>query len=84
MNTPNDSDALPPTDGSAIRRRFNSVGCPQLPASPTIPEIAQWLDDLARWEQLQPMGRQMDAREWAATCLQIAAEDLRQNDQAKP
>jgi hypothetical protein len=67
------------TPCSAIRRRFNSVGCPKLPEKPTIPEIAQWLDDLARWEQLQPAGREMDAREWAATCLQSTAEDLRQN-----
>ena len=68
------------TSKPSIRRSFNSVGCPKLPESPTIPEIAQWIDDLARWEQLQPAGRDMDAREWAATCLQSAADNLRQND----
>lgn len=58
------------------RREFNSVGHPQLPAKPSLSEVVKWLKDLALWQQLQPYGREMDAREWAATCLNVAAEDL--------
>lgn len=48
-----------------------------LPDKPDVNEIAAWLEDKAIWEQAQPSGREMDAREWAATCLKAAAEDLR-------
>lgn len=57
------------------RREFNSVGHPELPEKPTLREVAKWLRDKALWEQLQPYGREMDAREWASTCLTAAAED---------
>ena len=61
-----------------VRRKFNKVGCPQLPENPTIAEISRWLHDKAKWQEIQPYGREMDAREWAATCLNSAAEDLMQ------
>ena len=60
------------------RRAFSSLGYPKLPPKPTLHEVAQWLEDMAISEQLQPQGRDMDAREWAATCLRAAAEDIRQ------
>jgi hypothetical protein len=59
-----------------IRRKFNKVGNPSLPENPTLPEIAVWLRDKAKWEELQEAGREMDAREWASTCLKCAADDI--------
>ncbi len=59
-----------------MRRKFNHVGHPELPDKPDVREIARWLRDKAVWEELQPHGREMDARKWAATCLISAAEDL--------
>lgn len=61
----------------AIRRIFNDVGCPKLPPNPTTDEIVQYLRDKAGWEKLQPYGRNMDAREWAATALECAAERVK-------
>lgn len=65
------------TQATAIRRRFNGVGCPVLPEGPTVPEIVQYLRDKAGWEKLQPYGRDMDAREWAANALECAAERIK-------
>lgn len=59
-----------------MRRKFNSVGHPELPEKPDVREIAKWLRDKALWEQLQPSEPGCSAREWAATCLETAAEDL--------
>jgi hypothetical protein len=61
----------------ASRRTFNDVGCPVLPAKPTAAEIVQYLRDRAGWEKLQPYGREMDAREWAANALECAAERIK-------
>jgi len=47
-----------------------------LPDRPNKKQIAHWLRDKAAFERSQYGGRQMDAREWAATCLTCAAEDL--------
>ena len=62
----------------AARRAPKTAGGPRLPDGATLWEVAQWLQDMASWEKAQPYGRDMDAREWAAVCLQIAAEELRQ------
>lgn len=58
------------------RRVFSKLGHPKLPKNPTLGEIGQWLRDKAIWETLQDAGREMDAREWAATCLIAAAENI--------
>jgi hypothetical protein len=59
-----------------MRRLYNKVGHPKLPDNPTLSEVAQYLREDAIWEQLQPSGREMDAREWAATCLNSAADTI--------
>lgn len=59
-----------------MRKKYNKVGCPELPDKPTINEIVSYLKEKAIWEELQPYGRKMDAREWAATCLKSAAETI--------
>lgn len=64
----------------SIRRTFNDVGCPVLPAKPTTDEIVQYLRDKAGWEKLQPYGRDMDAREWAANALECAADRIKAAD----
>ena len=51
----------------SIRRTFNDVGCPVLPAKPTTDEIVQY-------------GRDMDAREWAANALECAADRIKAAD----
>jgi hypothetical protein len=58
------------------RRSFNSVGCPQLPLKPTAWEIAQFVRDSANWERIQPYGHEMNARQWAATCLDSVAGEI--------
>jgi hypothetical protein len=60
-----------------VRRKFNAVGNPELPANPTPAEIASYLKDTAIRQRLQPYGREMDAREWAAVVLESAADDIR-------
>jgi hypothetical protein len=69
---------------STPRRAFNSVGHPMLPDKPDVLEIARWLRDKAVWEELQPSGREMDARVWAATCLTCAAEELERTHPQSP
>lgn len=53
-----------------------TFGHPKLPTNPTMDEVIQWIRDKAIWEDLQPHGGEMDAREWAATVLNGMAEDL--------
>jgi len=69
---------------STPRRAFNSVGHPILPDKPDVMEIARWLRDKAVWQELQPYGREMDARVWAATCLIHAAEELERTHPQSP
>lgn len=59
-----------------MRRIFNKVGCPKLPQDPTRKEIISYIKDKSIREQLQPHGKNMDAREWAATCLNSVAEEI--------
>jgi len=59
------------------RELFNEVNCPILPYHPSVSEILIYLKNKATRERSQPYGREMDAREWAATVLEGIVENIK-------